>query len=81
MEYEDVFGDLYNNQKYMKQLDENQLDEFISEAQLEYEMLANFDDFWAEIEQYAEKVGISTRYCEEEFILDGEFIPVDLKVE
>ena len=81
MEYEDVFGDLYNNQKYMKQLDENQLDEFISEAQLEYEMLANFDDFWADVEKYAQKVGVSTRYIEEEFIIDGEFIQVDLKNE
>ena len=75
MEYEDI----YNNQKFMKQLDENQLDEFISEAQLEYEMLANFDDFWADVEKYAEKVGVNTRYIEEEFIIDGEFLPVELK--
>ena len=75
MNYEDI----YNNQKFMKQLDDSQLDEFIAEAQLEYEMLANFDDFWADVEKYAEKVGVSTRYVEEEFILDGEFTPVELE--
>ena len=75
MDYEDI----YNNQKFMKQLDDSQLDEFIAEAQLEYEMLANFDDFWADVEKYAEKVGVSTRYVEEEFILDGEFTPVELE--
>ena len=75
MNYEDI----YNNQKFMKQLDDSQLDEFIAEAQLEYEMLANFDDFWADVEKYAEKYELPTGYVESEFIIDGEFKPVDLK--
>ena len=33
-----------------------------------------FDDFWDEVIEYAEKAGLSVRYIEEEFLLDGELI-------
>ena len=36
-----------------------------------------WDDFWAEVEGYAEHHGLTTRHVEEEWILDGEFIPVE----
>ena len=75
MDYEDI----YNNHKFMKSLDADQREHFEYEAELEYEVLANFDDFWADVEKYAEKVGLSTRYIEEEFIINGELIEVQLK--
>ena len=39
---------------------------------------ADFWVFWAEVQAYADQYGISTRYVEEEFIIDGEFVPVHL---
>ena len=38
-----------------------------------------WDDFWEEVEAYATHYGVSTRYVEEEFIIDGEFIAVQLE--
>ena len=35
-----------------------------------------FDDFWQEVEEFAKAVGLHSSYVEEEFIIDGEFIPV-----
>ena len=35
-----------------------------------------FEDFWEEVETFAKTVELSTTYVEEEFIIDGEFIPV-----
>ena len=35
-----------------------------------------FESFWEEVEEFAKTVGLSTTYVEEEFIIDGEFIPV-----
>ena len=32
--------------------------------------------YWLEIVAYSEEVGISTSYCEDEFILDGDLIQV-----
>jgi hypothetical protein len=32
--------------------------------------------YWLEIVAYSEEVGISTSYCEDEFILDGNLIQV-----
>ena len=37
-----------------------------------------FEDFWQEVEAFAEQNLLSTTYVEEEFIIDGEFIPVHL---
>ena len=39
---------------------------------------AEFDEFWREVEAYAQEHRLTTRYVEEEFIVDGEFIPVHL---
>ena len=38
-----------------------------------------FEDFWKEVEEYAEKTGLATSYLEDEFILDGELIKVNIK--
>ena len=32
--------------------------------------------FWLEIQSFSEAVGITTSYCEEEFILDGDLVQV-----
>ena len=37
-----------------------------------------FEDFWEEVEEYAEKTGLDTSYLEEEFILDGELVKVNI---
>ena len=37
-----------------------------------------FEDFWREVEEYAEKTGLNTSYLEDEFILDGELIKVNI---
>ena len=37
-----------------------------------------FEDWWKEIEDYAEKAGVSTSYIEEEFLLDGDLIKVNI---
>ncbi len=35
-----------------------------------------FEDFWSEVERYAELLGVSTSYIEEEFVIDGELIDI-----
>ena len=40
-----------------------------------------FNEFWLEIEAYADEHRIPTRYVEEEFILEGEFLPIPLTYE
>ena len=32
------------------------------------------EQFWSEVEELAKKLGLSTRYLEEEFIIEGELI-------
>ena len=34
----------------------------------------DWDSFWASFEKFAKEQNVSTRYVEEEFILDGELI-------
>ena len=38
-----------------------------------------FERFWADVEAFAEQNRLPTHYVEEEFIIDGELIPVHLK--
>ena len=38
----------------------------------------SFDDFWQSVIEYADKVGVSTEYIEDEFILDGELIKANI---
>jgi len=40
-----------------------------------------FEKFWEEVKGYADEHLLSYTYVEEEFILDGEFIPIDLMYE
>ena len=42
----------------------------------EDQLESDFWEFWQEINAFAEQYRVSTRYVEEEFLLDGEFIPV-----
>ncbi len=39
----------------------------------------DFDFYWLSICEYANSVGVSPSYIEDEFILEGEFIKVELK--
>ena len=39
---------------------------------------ADFWVFWAELQAFADQYSLTTRYVEEEFLLDGELIPVHL---
>ena len=32
------------------------------------------EEFWSEVETYAKEMGLTTRYVEEEFIIEGELI-------
>jgi len=36
--------------------------------------MEEFEEFWQEVEEFAKKHNITTRYVEEEFILEGELI-------
>ena len=36
----------------------------------------SFEDFWAKVEEFAKKHNISTSYVEEEFIIEGELVPL-----
>ena len=38
----------------------------------------SFDDFWQSVIEYADKVGVTTEYIEDEFILDGELIKANI---
>ena len=42
---------------------------------------ASFEDWWADVQAFAEQNRLPTHYVEEEFILDGEFVPVHLSFE
>ena len=42
---------------------------------------SDFWVFWAELQAFADQYSLTTRYVEEEFLLDGELIPVHLKFE
>ncbi len=42
---------------------------------------ASFEDWWADVNAFAEQNRLPTHYVEEEFIIDGEFLPVHLKFE
>ena len=39
----------------------------------------SFEDFWDEVKAFAEQNRLSTEYVEDEFILDGELLPVHLQ--
>ncbi len=36
------------------------------------------DDFWESVIKYADEVGVSTEYIEDEFILEGELHKVNI---
>ena len=38
----------------------------------------DFLTFWSELQAYADQYNLTTRYVEEEFLIDGELIPVHL---
>ena len=42
---------------------------------------ADFWVFWAELQAYADEYHLSTRYVEEEFLIDGELQRVELRYE
>ena len=75
------FDEHYENHKLFEALTSEQLDDYITEAERDHNFLANFDVFWADVCAFAEQNRLSSAYVEEEFILDGEFFPVQLKWE
>tara|TARA_R110002012_G_scaffold10705_4_gene48507 strand:- start:462 stop:767 length:306 start_codon:yes stop_codon:yes gene_type:complete len=38
----------------------------------------NFEEFWTEVKAFADQYRLSYAYVEEEFVIDGELIPVHL---
>ena len=38
----------------------------------------NFECFWLDVTEFAEKQGLPVSYVEEEFVIEGELIEVDL---
>ena len=43
----------------------------------EAELESEFWDYWADLEAYAARMNLTTRYVEEEFLIDGELILVE----
>ena len=44
----------------------------------EDETQSDFWQFWEEVQAFAEQYRLTTRYVEEEFLIDGELVPVHL---
>ena len=44
----------------------------------EDETQSDFWQFWSEVQAFAEQYRLTTRYVEEEFLIDGELVPVHL---
>lgn len=42
-------------------------------------MTQSFEEFWSDVIDYANSVGITTQYAEDEFILDGELYCVSVQ--
>ena len=60
-----------------KNRDEDWID--VMDAFMNYDKYeAEFESFMMELEAYATEHNITTRYVEEEFLIDGEFIPVKM---
>lgn len=45
------------------------------------DMESDFWAFWADIVAYAHRIGVTTEYVEEEFVIEGELITVELEEE
>jgi len=41
-------------------------------------MIDDFDNYWLEICEYADKMGLPVQYIEEEFLIEGELIQMKL---
>ena len=44
----------------------------------EDQLESDFWEFWQELNAYADQYRLPVRYVEEEFLIDGEFLPVHL---
>lgn len=42
------------------------------------ELELEFDNYWMDICEYAEELGYSPRYIEEEFCIDGELVKIPI---
>ena len=38
---------------------------------------SEFWSYWADVEEFAARMNLTTRYVEEEFIIDGDLVQVD----
>ena len=82
METNDSYWDEYLNQshdirKHMNTGDDA-LDMIIDHVLKSNGELQNFDQWWEEVKAYADQYQMSYAYVEEEFVIDGELIPVHL---
>ena len=81
MDNKDSHWDEYLNQNH--HLRKNMNSEAALDAIIDYVMndkgeLQDFDEWWEELKAYADQYQMSYAYVEEEFVIDGELIPVHL---
>ena len=43
--------------------------------------LQSFDEFWEEVKGFADQYNLSYTYVEEEFVIDGQLVPVHLHMD
>ena len=68
--------EINNNDKF----ESDDLDDIIDQfANQRTSFSFTFEEFWKEVEAFAEQNRLSTGYVEDEFILDGELVPVHLQ--
>ena len=81
METNDSYWDEYLNQSHhlnRSNPDDDALGMIIDHVMKSTGELQNFDEFWEEGKAYADQYNMSYAYVEEEFVIDGDLIPVHL---
>ena len=84
MEKSDSYWDEYLNQSHhLRKLNQIKPSKEALDAIIDYVMndkgeLQDFDAFWEEVRAFADQYRMSYTYVEEEFVIDGELIPVHL---
>ena len=68
--------EMNNKGKYDRDDLDNIIDEILNK---DNSFQFTFEEFWEDIKAFAEQNRLSTGYVEDEFILDGELVPVHLQ--
>lgn len=58
-----------------KNINNNSFHKFLKEEEAVLE--SEFWDYWADVEEFAARWNLTTRYVEEEFLIDGELVQVE----